>query len=116
MCSPTSGAGCALCALWQTVSQKWCTLQEIGAEAADLGINIGLEIINRYETNILNTAAQVQIDDVIDKLGGPVLTSYASLVPRLSRGLIRDPPIRQLASTRARRAWSSGRPSGWTTW
>ena len=24
-----------------------------------MGINIGLEIINRYETNILNTAAQV---------------------------------------------------------
>ena len=33
--------------------------QEIGAEAADLGINVGLEVINRYETNILNTAAQV---------------------------------------------------------
>ncbi len=33
--------------------------QEIGAEAADLGISVGLEIINRYETNILNTAAQV---------------------------------------------------------
>lgn len=28
-------------------------------EAADLGITLGLEVINRYETNVLNTAVQV---------------------------------------------------------
>lgn len=33
-------------------------VQEIASEAADLGITLGLEVINRYETNVLNTAVQ----------------------------------------------------------
>ena len=33
--------------------------QEMAVEAADLGIVLGLEVINRYETNLLNTAVQV---------------------------------------------------------
>lgn len=33
--------------------------QDITAQAADLGITYGLEVINRYESNILNTALQV---------------------------------------------------------
>ena len=30
----------------------------MASEAADLGITLGLEVINRYETNVLNTAVQ----------------------------------------------------------
>ena len=33
-------------------------LRRIGDEAARHGITIGLEVVNRYETNVLNTAAQ----------------------------------------------------------
>ena len=33
-------------------------LRRIGEEAAKDGITIGLEVVNRYETNVLNTAAQ----------------------------------------------------------
>src|SRR2546423_1701886 len=33
-------------------------LRRIGEEAAKHGITIGLEVVNRYETNVLNTAAQ----------------------------------------------------------
>jgi D-psicose/D-tagatose/L-ribulose 3-epimerase len=33
-------------------------LRRIGEEAARHGITIGLEVVNRYETNVLNTAAQ----------------------------------------------------------
>ena len=33
-------------------------LRRIGDEAAQHGITIGLEVVNRYETNVLNTAAQ----------------------------------------------------------
>ncbi|WP_370287693.1 sugar phosphate isomerase/epimerase family protein [Nocardioides sp.] len=32
-------------------------LKELAAEAADLGMTLGLEICNRYETNVINTAA-----------------------------------------------------------
>ena len=34
-------------------------MQELCKEAADYGLIYGLEVVNRYETNILNTAAQV---------------------------------------------------------
>ena len=33
-------------------------LRRVGEEAARHGITIGLEVVNRYETNVLNTAAQ----------------------------------------------------------
>lgn len=33
----------------------------MAVEAADLGITLGLEVINRYETNVLNTAVQASI-------------------------------------------------------
>lgn len=33
------------------------TLQELAAEAATKGMTLGLEICNRYETNVINTAA-----------------------------------------------------------
>lgn len=33
-------------------------LQRLAARAADLGVRIGLEVVNRYETNVLNTTAQ----------------------------------------------------------
>lgn len=33
-------------------------LKELAVRAADYGITLGLEVINRYETNILNTADQ----------------------------------------------------------
>ena len=35
--------------------------QEVVSEAADMGITYGLEVVNRYETNILNTAVQVPL-------------------------------------------------------
>lgn len=34
-------------------------LKEVAQVAQDLGIQLGLEVVNRYETNILNTASQV---------------------------------------------------------
>lgn len=34
------------------------TLRRIGEKAAQNGITIGLEVVNRYESNVLNTAAQ----------------------------------------------------------
>ncbi len=36
-------------------------LQELAAEAADYGITYGLEVVNRYESNILNTASQARL-------------------------------------------------------
>lgn len=36
-------------------------LQEVAQKAADYGINYGLEVVNRYETNILNTSYQVRL-------------------------------------------------------
>lgn len=33
--------------------------QELTAEAADYGITWGLEVVNRYESNVLNTASKV---------------------------------------------------------
>lgn len=37
----------------------WLRLQQLSKEAADYGLEYGLEVVNRYETNILNTAVQV---------------------------------------------------------
>lgn len=39
--------------------QELSGVQEVASEAADYGIEYGLEVVNRYETNILNTAQQV---------------------------------------------------------
>lgn len=36
------------------------TVQELAKEAADYGLIYGLEVVNRYETNILNVAQQVR--------------------------------------------------------
>ena len=36
-------------------------IQEVAQKAADYGINYGLEVVNRYETNILNTSYQVRL-------------------------------------------------------
>ena len=71
-------ADCACtCARGFTTVDERCMPQEIGAEAADMGINVGLEIINRYETNILNTAAQVHAAPPCDTAckGGMGLTN-----------------------------------------
>ncbi|KAK9824976.1 hypothetical protein WJX81_002463 [Elliptochloris bilobata] len=42
--------------------QQWqhavASLKELTAEAADYGITYGLEVVNRYETNMLNTATK----------------------------------------------------------
>ena len=43
-------------------------MQELADVAADYGIEYGLEVVNRYETNICNTGVQVHI--------GPILQSY----------------------------------------
>lgn len=34
-------------------------LQELAVVAADLGLEYGLEVVNRYETNLINTASRV---------------------------------------------------------
>lgn len=34
-------------------------LQKVAQVAQDLGIQLGVEVVNRYESNILNTASQV---------------------------------------------------------
>ncbi|CAL8467552.1 g7090 [Coccomyxa elongata] len=45
-------------------AEQWkhcvASLKEVAAEAADYGIEYGLEVVNRYETNILNTAQQAK--------------------------------------------------------
>lgn len=41
------------------ISISYIPWQEVVSEAADMGITYGLEVVNRYETNILNTAVQV---------------------------------------------------------
>ena len=33
--------------------------QEVAAVAEDLGLEYGLEVVNRYETNLINTASRV---------------------------------------------------------
>lgn len=33
-------------------------VQTLGKKASDLGVTLGLEIVNRYETNVCNTAVQ----------------------------------------------------------
>lgn len=40
------------------IANSAAVLREVADHAADLEISIGLEVVNRYETNILNTAAQ----------------------------------------------------------
>lgn len=35
-------------------------LKDVAAQAADCGVTVGLEVINRYETNVLNTAEQAR--------------------------------------------------------
>lgn len=42
-------------------------VRELAAEAADLGVTLGLEIVNRYENNLVNTAHQcLELLDEID--------------------------------------------------
>lgn len=54
--------GCLHVFLIQKSFSRCCImLQELAKEAADYGLIYGLEVVNRYETNILNTAAQVQL-------------------------------------------------------
>ena len=33
-------------------------LQRLASRASDLGVTVGLEVVNRYESNVVNTAAQ----------------------------------------------------------
>lgn len=42
------------------LARKNClgAMKDVAAKAADYGITVGLEVVNRYETNLLNTAAQ----------------------------------------------------------
>lgn len=55
--SPLSAAGRANCV---------AALREVAAKAAYLDIRLGLEVVNRYETNVVNTAQQALrlIDDI----------------------------------------------------
>ena len=42
------------------------SLRTVAALAADRGVTLGLEVVNRYETNVINTAAQgmALVDDI----------------------------------------------------
>jgi D-psicose/D-tagatose/L-ribulose 3-epimerase len=46
-------------------------LQRLARRAADSGITLGLEVVNRYETNLFNTAAQAL--DIVAEIGEPNL-------------------------------------------
>jgi sugar phosphate isomerase/epimerase len=46
-------------------------VQTVAAEAADYGIEYGLEVVNRYETNILNTAQQVCTISLLEGVRSP---------------------------------------------
>ena len=46
-------------------------LQRLARRAADSGITLGLEVVNRYETNLFNTAAQAL--DIVSEIGAPNL-------------------------------------------
>jgi hypothetical protein len=39
-------------------SENSVCFQALASKAADLGVELGLEAVNRYETNVINTAAQ----------------------------------------------------------
>ena len=47
------------------------TLQRLARRAADDGITLGLEVVNRYETNLFNTA--VQALEIVQEIGAPNL-------------------------------------------
>lgn len=42
-------------------------LQRLASRAFDLGVTVGLEVVNRYESNVVNTAAQAV--ELIDEIG-----------------------------------------------
>lgn len=44
-------------------------LRRLAAEAGDLGVTLGLEVVNRYENNLINTAAQCL--ELIDEIDAP---------------------------------------------
>lgn len=50
------------------------TLETVAEAAARHGVTVGLECINRYETNLLNTTAQAA--DFIDEIGAPNLAVH----------------------------------------
>jgi D-psicose/D-tagatose/L-ribulose 3-epimerase len=47
------------------------TLGRLARRAADSGITLGLEVVNRYETNLFNTAAQAL--EIVHEVGAPNL-------------------------------------------
>ena len=48
----------------RTQNGKGIAVQELADVAADYGIDYGLEVVNRYETNICNTGVQVHISPI----------------------------------------------------
>jgi D-psicose/D-tagatose/L-ribulose 3-epimerase len=49
-------------------------VRELAAEAADLGVTLGLEIVNRYENNLVNTAHQCL--DLLDEIDADNVTVH----------------------------------------
>lgn len=47
------------------------SLQRVTARAAELGVSVGMEVVNRFESNLLNTAAQARA--LVDEVGAPNL-------------------------------------------
>jgi D-psicose/D-tagatose/L-ribulose 3-epimerase len=50
------------------------SLAELADKAADLGIGIGMEVVNRYESNLINTASKAL--DILNILDRPNLTVH----------------------------------------
>ena len=51
------------------------SLRSLAAEAADLGVTLGIEAVNRYESNLVNTLAQAC--ELIEDIGAPNVVVHA---------------------------------------
>lgn len=56
-------------ATWGARRNAAAAVRELAEEAQRLGIPVGLEVVNRYETNLFNTAAEAL--DFLDEVGHP---------------------------------------------
>ncbi len=56
-------------ATWGARRNAAAAVRELATEAQRRGISIGLEVVNRYETNLFNTAAEAL--DFLDEVGHP---------------------------------------------
>ena len=61
-------------------------MQKLADQAADKGVTLGLEVVNRYETNVMNTANQAM--ELLAEIDRPAmcvhLDSYHMNIEELS--------------------------------